>query len=92
MAVFDIGWATIAPNSNFEWFIHGWSNTEAVTYSICVFGVPAPGVPFPLAKATLTQGQYMRHVDGTFAQKVFIQNNAAFNPVDVHLLAQSESL
>ena len=92
MAVFDIGWATIAPNSNFEWFIHGWSAKQAVTYSIVVFGNPAPGVPNPLSKATLTQGQYYKHVDGTFAQKVFIQNNAPFNPVNVHLLAQVESL
>jgi hypothetical protein len=92
MAVWDVGWATINANSSLDWFTHGWNNKETMAYSICVFGVPAPGVPYPLAKATITRVQYMRHVDGTFAQLISIQNNAPFNPVDVHLLAQYESL
>lgn len=92
MAVYDVGWTTIDANSNTQWFIHGWNDKEAVTYSICVFGAPAPGVLNPLGKATITQVQYMQHVDGTFAQLLSIQNNAPFNPVDVHLLAQYESL
>jgi len=92
MAVVDLGWATVAANSSFQWFIHGWSSNQAVTYSIVVFGAPAPGVLNPLGKATLTQGETYRHVDDTLAHLVYIQNNAPFNPCDVHLLAQVESL
>jgi hypothetical protein len=53
----DIGWTTIAANSNVAWFVHGWGATDAVTYSIVVF--PGTGnVPFPEAHATLTQGNH----------------------------------
>lgn len=94
MAVADIGWNTIAANSRLSWFVHGWRNKDAVTYSIVVFPNSAPGVPFPLAQATLTQGESFKWdaVDGTFAHKVYIQNNAPFNSCNVHLLAQFESL
>ena len=92
MPVADQGWMTIAANSSAEWFIHGYSATESVTYSIVVFGAPAPGVLNPAAHATLTQGESFRHVDGTFAYKVYIRNNAPFNPCNVHLLAKVESL
>ena len=94
MAVADIGWVTIAANSNFEWFIHGWAATDAVTYSIVVFPGTGPGVLFPLGDATLTQGNSIKWdaVDGTFAHRVFIQNNAPFNSVNVHLIASVESL
>ena len=91
MAVRDIGWTTIAANAGTEWFIHGWSHNDAVTYSIVVF--PGTGVPFPLAKATLSQGtSHKWNVNGTFAHTIFIQNNAPFNSCNVHLLAQVESL
>ncbi len=92
MAVLDIGWATIAANSSLSWFNHGFNNNDAVTYSIVVFAASAPGVPNPAAHATLTQGETFRHVDGTVARKFYIQNNAPFNPCDVHVLAQVESL
>jgi hypothetical protein len=92
MAVRDIGWVTIAANSSTSWFIHGWTSNEAVTYSIVVFPGSGPGVLSPAAHATLTQGEHFQHVDGTFAQKVYIQNNATFNSCDVHLIAQVESL
>jgi hypothetical protein len=94
MAVADIGWATIAANANMEWFIHGWSSTDAVTYSIIAFPGTGEGVPFPAGHATLTQGESLKWdaVDGTFAHKVYIQNNAPFNSCDVHLIARYESL
>jgi len=93
MAVSDIGWTTLAPNENHEWFIHGWNATDAVTYSIVVFPGTGPGVLNPLADATLTQGNSIKwNVDGTFAHRVYIKNNAPFNTVNVHLLARHESL
>lgn len=94
MAVADIGWTTIAANSNVEWFVHGWSSTDAVTYSIVVFPGTGVGVLFPLGEATLTQGNSLKWdaVDGTFAHRVYIQNNAPFNSANVHLIAQYESL
>jgi len=93
MAVRDIGWTTIAANAGTEWFIHGWAHNEAVTYSIVVFPGTGAGVPFPLGKATLYQGtsQKWDAVDGTFAHTIFIQNNAAFNSCNVHLLAKVET-
>lgn len=89
MAVADIGWANIAENSSLAWFIHGWNSTDAVTYSIVVF--PGTG---PEGHATLTQGECLKWdaVDGTFAHKVYIQNNAPFSSCDVHLIARYESL
>jgi hypothetical protein len=92
MSVVDIGWTTIAANAGMEWFIHGWNNNQAVTYSLVVFPGSGEGVPNPAGHATLTQGEYFLHVDGTFAQKVRIQNNAPFNSCDVHLIAIVESL
>jgi hypothetical protein len=92
MAVLDIGWTSIAANSSTDWFIHGYNNKQAVTYSIVVFPGSGAGVPFPAADATLYQGRYVQANDGTFAQVVTIRNNAPFNSCDVHLLAQVESL
>jgi hypothetical protein len=94
MAVRDIGWAMLAPNSSSAWFIHGWGAMDAVTYSIVVFpGIPLPGVPYPAAHATLTQGESFKWaIDGTFAHTVYVTNNAPFNSCDVHLLATVESL
>jgi hypothetical protein len=87
-----IGSTTIAANSGTDWFVHGWSDKQAVTYSLVVFPGSGAGVPNPVGHATLTQGQYFLHVDGTFAQTVHIQNNAPFNSCVVHLLAIVESL
>jgi len=89
MAVRDEGWTTIAANSSTSWFIHGYTDKEAVTYSIVVF--PGTGSN-PLAHATLTQGEHFQHVDGTFARKIYITNNAPFNSCDVHILSIVESL
>ncbi|MFF9029393.1 hypothetical protein [Streptomyces iakyrus] len=90
MAVLDVAWVTIAPNGSHSWFHHGFTAKQSVNFSIVVFGVG--GFPTPLGKATLTQGEAYEHVDGTKAYKVYIQNNSAFNPVNVHILAQVESL
>jgi hypothetical protein len=83
---------TIAANGSHSWFVHGWNNREAVTYSIIVFPGSGAGVLYPKAHATLTQGEHFQHVNGTFAQKVYIKNNAPFNSCNVHLIAQVESL
>jgi hypothetical protein len=92
MAVLSIGWATVAANASMDWFIHGYNNKQAVTYSLVVFPGTGAGVPYPKADATLYQGRYTKHVDGTFAQVITIKNNAPFNTVNVNLLAQVESL
>jgi hypothetical protein len=92
MAVVDVGWTTIAANSSMSWFIHGYGPNDAVTYSIVVFPGTGAGVPFPAGHATLTQGEHFQHVDGTFARKIYITNNAPFNSCDVHVLSIVESL
>jgi hypothetical protein len=91
MAVIDMGWDTIAANGSTSWFMHGWAAEESVVFSIVVF--PGEGPVFtPTAHATLTQGESFQHVDGTKAYKIYIQNHAPFNAVNVHVLAQVESL
>ncbi|MFD9498051.1 hypothetical protein [Streptomyces sp. NPDC060035] len=92
MAVFDIGWTSIASNGTFNWFIHGFNSKQAVAFSIVVFPGTGAGVPYPVGHATLTQGESFEHVDGTKAYKVYMRNNAPFNSCNVHLLAQVESL
>jgi hypothetical protein len=79
MAVRFIGSTSIAKHDSTDWFIHGYSSKEAVTYSIVVFPGFGEGVPFPLADATLFQGRYVQAEDGTFGQVVTIRNNAPFN-------------
>jgi hypothetical protein len=92
MAVYDEGWDTIAANGSTNWFIHGFSSQESVVFSIVVFPGTGEGVLYPVAHATLTQGESFEHVDGTKAYKIYMQNNAPFNSCDVHVLAQVESL
>ncbi|MFE6098868.1 hypothetical protein ACFVQ4_02775 [Streptomyces laurentii] len=92
MPVQDVLWDTVAANSSTNWFIHGYSATEAVVFSIVVFPGTGEGVPYPVAHATLTQGESFQHVDGTQAYKIYIQNNAPFNSCDFHVLAIVESL
>jgi hypothetical protein len=92
MAVRDIGWDTIAAGGSTNWFVHGFTSNESVTFSIVVFPGQGAGVLFPAGHATLTQGESFQHVDGTKAYKIYIQNNAPFNSCDVHILAQVQSL
>jgi hypothetical protein len=81
----------IAANSSTSVFLHGYSNNQAVSYSAVVTGLSAPGVLTPLARVIVTQGETFRHVDGTVARKVYIQNLAPFNPCAVDLLQIVES-
>jgi len=81
----------IAPNSGTSLFIHGYSNRMAANYSAVVYPGSAPGVPFPLGHITLTEGETYRHVDGTVARKLYIQNLAPFNPCTVDILHIVES-
>lgn len=91
MTVWDFGWTTIAANGSHNWFCHGFSATQAVSFTTVVF--PGTGeVQNPVAHATLTQGESFQHVDGTQAYKIYLQNNAPFNSVDVHVLAMVDSL
>lgn len=92
MAVSDIAWVTVAANGTFDMFVHGWSDKEAVCFSIIPFPGSGPGVLYPTGHATVSQGETLKHVDGTWGRYVHIQNNAPFNTCDVHIIAQSESL
>jgi hypothetical protein len=83
---------SVAANSSTNWFIHGFTNKEAVAFSIVVFPGTGAGVPNPVAHATLTQGESFQHVDGTKAYKIYIQNNAPFNSCDFRVLAMVDSL
>jgi hypothetical protein len=76
----------IAPNASNSLFIHGYSDTQAVNYSAVVYAGFGDGVPFPLGHINITEGETYRHVDGTVARKVYIQNLAPFNSCTVDIL------
>lgn len=70
-------------------FIHGYSDNTAVTYSAVGNGLYTEGVSvIPAFDINLTQGEVYRHVDGTIARKVHVQNRAPNNPcrVDIYEL------
>lgn len=81
----------IAPNASTGLFYHGYGDNTAVSYSAVVFAGSGAGVLYPEGHATLTQGETFRHVDGTTARKVYVQNNAPFNSCTVDILELSES-
>ncbi len=81
----------VAPNGSTSLFIHGYSNREAVNYSAVVYAGSGPGVLFPRGHIKLTQGETFRHVDGTVARKVYIQNVAPFNSCTVDVLETVEN-
>jgi hypothetical protein len=81
----------IAPNSGNNVFIHGYSNNQAVNYSAVVYPGSGPGVLFPLGHVNMTQGETFRHVDGTVARKVYVQNLAPFNSCTVDILETIET-
>jgi hypothetical protein len=90
MAVLDIGWTEIAANQSTEWLVHGFTDRQAVTFTIVVFPGVGAGVPFPLGRAAITQVESLEFF-GTKAYVIHIQNHARFNSSDVHLLAIVES-
>jgi hypothetical protein len=90
-AVRAFRWDFIAANSSANLFLHGMRNNEAVSFCIVVFAGSGAGVPNPAALATLTEGQTLRHVDGTVARRFHVQNNAPFNSCTVDLLMIRET-
>lgn len=76
----------IAPNGSASVFMHGYSNRQAVSYSAIVYAGSGAGVPFPAGRINMTQGETYRHVDGTVARKVYVQNLAPFNSCTVDIL------
>jgi len=80
----------IGPNSGNNVFIHGYSNRDAVNYSAVVYPLSGDAY-YPLGHANLTQGETFRHVDGTVARKVYVQNLAPFNPCVIDVLQMSET-
>lgn len=84
--------SSIAPGATTSVFIHGYSNREAVSYCAVIYNQPAPGVLFPQAHVTVTQGETFRWaVDGTIGRKVYIQNHDPFSSVGVDILEMKES-
>jgi hypothetical protein len=83
---------SIAPGVTTSVFIHGYPNKEAVSYSAVIYNQPGPGVLFPQAHVTLTQGETFRWiVDGTIGRKVYITNHDPFSSVGVDILEMHES-
>lgn len=88
MAVYSWGWLTLAPNATLTLHAWGLQGNEAATFSL----IPYPGreVPFPVARATLNQGGHFLDRNGTWGRKLVITNDAPFNSVNVHIVAQVE--
>ncbi|HZR57856.1 MAG TPA: hypothetical protein VFA74_13360 [Terriglobales bacterium] len=71
-------------------FIHGYDNNESVAYSAVVYAQEGQAY-YPLGHINMEQTEVYRHVDGTVARVVAVQNLAPFNPctVDINILAES---
>jgi hypothetical protein len=71
-------------------YIHGYSDNEAVAYSAVVYALEGEAY-YPLGDITMTSNEVFRHVDGTVARKVSVQNMAPFNPctVDINIIAET---
>ncbi len=84
-------WDFIAANSGAGLFLHGMRDNQAVSFCIVAFAGSGAGVSNPVARATLTEGETLRHVDGTVARRFHVQNNAPFNSCTVDLLMLTET-
>jgi hypothetical protein len=84
--------SSIAPGETTSVFIHDYTDREAVFYSMVLYNQPGPGVLFPQAHATLTQGETFRWaVNGTIGRKIYITNHDPFSSVGVDILEMKES-
>lgn len=92
MAALSWAWATLAPNATLNFYAWGLDNNEAATFSLIVFAGSGRGVPFPGARATLNQGEHFRDNNGTWGRKLVIKNNAPFNSINVHIVAQVDRI
>ena len=68
----------IAPNAATNIFFHGLSE-GFTSFSLRVYAGPGDGVPYPVGRASMRQDEFYRHVDGTMARKIYVQNLAPFN-------------
>ncbi len=82
----------IAPSASTSVYRHGYSNNQAVNYSAVVHAGPVVVagrviLPAPLTgHISITQGETFRHVDDTFARKVYVENLSPFNSCAVDIL------
>ena len=83
---------SIAPNTTASLFIHGYSNKQAVNYSVVIYNGFSRTNEYPEAHVTLTQGETFRWlVDNTIARKIYITNHQQFTQVGVQVLQMVES-
>jgi hypothetical protein len=86
-ALVEYRWDLIHANETVSVFIYGYADNDAVNYSAVVYGGYAP---FDIGHIKITQGETFRHVDGSVARTVYVENLASnFSKVD--LLAINES-
>lgn len=78
----------MAPNSSQGLFIHGYADNDFVAYSTVVYFIGGPGA---VGHVQLTQGETYRHVDGTVAHEIYVQNLAPDNPCAVDVIQLVES-
>ena len=89
MAAFvEFSFSNIRPGSTVSVYIHGYSDREAVNYSAVVFPQLLEGVAG--GPVVITQGSTSRHIDGSVARVVSIQNPSS-GWQDVQILCMSEA-
>jgi hypothetical protein len=79
----------IAAGASAGVFLHSYSDNEAVIYSAVVYDNVSPHA----GRINMTQGETFRHVDGTVARTVYIQNlDTSGNPFRVDILQIIETI
>lgn len=91
-AIKEYKWDYIAPGATVGVYIHGYLDNEAVAYSAVVYGLRGEDYFLRFGSINLTQERVDRHIDGTIARTVWVQNLQNFNPCSVDLLSIVETI
>lgn len=87
----EFSWPFIAEGNTVSVFIHGYTQSEFITYCIVARDTTwFPGLPrAPRAVASFSLGNTSIHVDQTIARTVSVTNHAGFTAVDLYALEES---
>jgi hypothetical protein len=73
-------WDYVGPNASASVFIHGYGNRQAVAYSAVVYAGSGAGVISPLGRVLFTEGDTVRHVDGTIGRIIAVGRPMSGSP------------
>ena len=76
MDIIYLGTIYIDAGASTSWFIHGFDQSHTVTFAITIdYG----GIGASVGPLNFSQGEHYKHVDGTYAQKIYFTNNDQFH-------------